>query len=566
MEPVTAGLGTALAAGAIALAVALPLALLLALAVPALRRGALALAPGAALAALAAALVVPTGAAWDLPWLLTGTRLALDAIGRPFLLLAGVLWPAAGVYARATLAPGAYARFAGFYLAALVGFVGVCLAPEAAGFYAFYGVMGLAIYGLVLGDGGRAARRAANIYLGFTIAGEGALLAALLVGVVEGALTGPWAAGLAVAALGLKLGLVPLHAWMPLAYGAAPLAAGAVLGGAMVNAGLIGWLRFLPLGTAALPGWGEALVLLGALAAFGGVLVGLGQRRAGAVLGYSSISQMGWITVAVGAGLMAPGRWAGGLEWVVVAYAVHHGLAKGGLFLAAGLVRPPAAWLGWGLLGVLALVLAGAPGTGGAAVKLALKQALGDLPGADPGAAKALLAAGAAATTLLLARLLALLRTAPRGPSPGRAAWPAALLPAALAAAFPWLWPGLRPEAVATLGPQAAAAAGPVAAAAVVAALAAWWGRGWPGRLALPPGDALWLGWALGRRLGPSLAGGVAAARARWVPAGRLGEDLRARLWTPVRSRLTAADRWGWTASGLALLILLGAVAVSLLG
>ncbi|HKJ72411.1 MAG TPA: proton-conducting transporter membrane subunit [Gammaproteobacteria bacterium] len=568
MEPVTAVLGPAAAGALLALAVAVPLALLPALGVPAFRRAALGLAPWAGLAALAAGLLVPAATTVELPWVLTGMRLGLDGIGRPFLLLTGVLWPAAGIFARATLEPSVHVRFTGFSLAALAGTVGICLAAEPATFYSFYAVMGLAIYGLVWGDGAPPNRRAANIYLGFTVAGEGALLAALLVGVAEGALSGPWGMGLAVAALGIKLGLVPLHTWMPLAYGAAPLAAGALLGGAMVNAGLIGWLRFLPLGTAALPGWGEILLVLGTLAAFGGVLVGLGQRHPGAVLGYSSISQMGWITVAVGTALTAPGGWDAGLEWVVMAYAVHHGLVKGGLFLTLGLLRRPAAWLGWAALAVLALVLAGAPGTGGAAVKLALKHALGELPGADPGAVKVLLGAGAAATTLLLARLLVLVRTEPGLPPLGRAAVVAALVPVGLAGALPWLWPGLRPEVLASLGPQAAVTAGPVAGAALLAVLVAWLGRGrdWFGPLALPPGDMLWLAEALARRLAPAVAWRWAAARAWWVPANRLGEGLRAHLWQPLRGRLSAADRWGWTASGLALLLLLGAMAVSLLG
>ena len=44
----------------------------------------------------------------------------------------------------------------------------------------------------------------------------------------------------------LKMGLVPLHVWMPLAYTAAPIPAAAVLSGAVVKAGVIGLIRFLP--------------------------------------------------------------------------------------------------------------------------------------------------------------------------------------------------------------------------------------------------------------------------------------------------------------------------------
>ena len=62
----------------------------------------------------------------------------------------------------------------------------------------------------------------------------------------------PWrTATLALLLLGFgaKIGLVPLHVWMPLAYRAAPIPAAAVLSGAAVKAGVIGLIRFLPLHT-----------------------------------------------------------------------------------------------------------------------------------------------------------------------------------------------------------------------------------------------------------------------------------------------------------------------------
>ena len=58
----------------------------------------------------------------------------------------------------------------------------------------------------------------------------------------------------------------------------------------MINAGLLGWLRFLPPGTPGLQSWGEPLMLLGAVGVALGVLVGVAQRDPRAVLGYSSIA------------------------------------------------------------------------------------------------------------------------------------------------------------------------------------------------------------------------------------------------------------------------------------
>ena len=61
---------------------------------------------------------------------------------------------------------------------------------------------------------------------------------------------------LLVIGFGIKLGVVPLHFWLPLAHPVAPTPASAVLSGAMIKAGLLGWMRFLPLGEVAMPKWG----------------------------------------------------------------------------------------------------------------------------------------------------------------------------------------------------------------------------------------------------------------------------------------------------------------------
>jgi formate hydrogenlyase subunit 3/multisubunit Na+/H+ antiporter MnhD subunit len=109
---------------------------------------------------------------------------------------------------------------------------------------------------------------------------------------------------LLILGFGLKIGLVPLHVWMPLVYTAAPIPAAAVLSGAAVKAGLIGFIRFLPLGVA-MPRWGEALAVAGIFSAFYGVLVGITQQNPKTVLAYSSISQMGLLAAALGIGLAA---------------------------------------------------------------------------------------------------------------------------------------------------------------------------------------------------------------------------------------------------------------------
>ena len=88
------------------------------------------------------------------------------------------------------------------------------------------------------------------------------------------------------------MGLVPLHVWLPLAHPAAPMPASAVLSGAIIKAGVIGLIRFLPF-DGALPDWGAVLTAVGLLTAFYGVAVGITQANPKTVLAYSSVSQMG---------------------------------------------------------------------------------------------------------------------------------------------------------------------------------------------------------------------------------------------------------------------------------
>jgi formate hydrogenlyase subunit 3/multisubunit Na+/H+ antiporter MnhD subunit len=183
------------------------------------------------------------------------------------------------------------------------------------------------------------------------------------------------AMALLIAGFGAKMGLVPLNGWMPLAYAATPIPAAAVLSGAGVKAGVIGLIRFLPLGMP-LAGWGEALAVLGFATAFYGVLVGVTQENPKAVLAYSSASQMGVIAAALGIGLAAGD---GNAPTLVAFYAANHVLVKGALFLTVGAsaargVRPGV----WSLLALaLALSLAGLPFTGGALAKAASKPLFG---------------------------------------------------------------------------------------------------------------------------------------------------------------------------------------------
>jgi multicomponent Na+:H+ antiporter subunit A len=353
--------------------------------------------------------------------------LALDVPGAMLLGVAALLWIAGGVYAFTYLRGRANSgRFAVCWLLTLAGSLGVFIAADLLGFYLVFALVSLPTYGLVAHDEEGAARRAAGVYMAFTVLSEAFLLIGfvlLAAGEPNGSLQisdvvaalpqSPWrdaALALTVTGFALKIAMVPGHGWMPLAYTAAPIPAAAVLSGAAVKAGVIGLIRFLPF-EAAMPGPGETLAALGLLSAFYGVAIGITQTNPKTVLAYSSISQMGVIAAVLGMGLAAGDN---GTALDAAFYAAHHVLAKGALFMAIGVVAATSAHRRrWTLVlaAVLALSLGGFPLTGGALAKLAVKVPLGN------GVAGMLATVSAASTTLLMLHFLqCLARTSSQDP------------------------------------------------------------------------------------------------------------------------------------------------------
>jgi formate hydrogenlyase subunit 3/multisubunit Na+/H+ antiporter MnhD subunit len=564
-------------------AVGLPLALAVGFAHPAWRAPLSKLTPGAALPALLAALWPAEHTAIHLEGLLLGLRLGMDAAGRGFLFVTSLLWLVSGWFALGYLADDRRAvRFHFFWLLAMAGNFALVLAQDMLGFYAGFALMSFASYGLVIHSGTAEALYAGRIYLALVVVGELLLFAGLVIlaqgagGVEFLSLTHQPVNGLAVllilAGFGIKAGALPLHVWLPLAHPAAPVPASAVLSGTMIKAGLLGWLRFLPLGAPGSQEFSGVLIGAGLAAAFFGAAVGLTQSNPKTVLAYSSISQMGLMTVGMGAAVLGPAV-APGAVAAVTLYALHHGLAKGALFLGVGLaaaVTPPQRRvLGVGLL-LPALALAGAPWTSGAVAKTALKASLSLLPAPWPGWLDWLLPLAAVGTTLLMVRFLVLLcvsDAAAAPPSRGGALWASwgTLLVAVAIAA--WVWPGTDGAACAALLPSKLwPLSWPVLAGALVASAAwrtagagaQWWSR-------IPAGDLLaGAEWTLSllRRRWPVVA--LRALAAAGVDAIMPRRDI---LAVPVAWRLThTAERRvsAWANIGLLLVLLSGGVLLAL--
>jgi formate hydrogenlyase subunit 3/multisubunit Na+/H+ antiporter MnhD subunit len=516
---------------------------------------------------------------FDLGWLMLGGHLGLDAIAVVLLPVTAGLWLAAGLFAQHYLDAGPRRDcFFGWFLAAMSGNLLLLVALDAVVFYLGFALMSFASYGLVVHAGTERARHAGRYYIALVVLGEICVISALMLLASQSPLDFVsmrqslaqdatarlnLIVALLVAGFGIKAGVFGLHFWLPLAHPVAPAPASAVLSGAMIKAGLVAWLRLLPLGEVALPTWGAGLALLGLLTAYYGVVAGLPQREAKTVLAYSSVSQMGIMTLAIGLGLAFPAQWPL-LSAAVLLYMVHHSLVKGGLFLGAGLVQqelsPIAARIVAGVLVIAALGLAGAPLTSGLLAKLALKQGAEEAA-AWSGSVPLLLSVSSVLTALLMLRFLWIAwprasRDAPPVPLALIAPWLVLLLAWLLG---PWalVEPALRVKAVLPAALWDAAWPATLAVALALAAVRLHRGGRLPGLPDVPAGDlgiplergvlslgrgAAWLCREQLPRL-RDLAGLVTDSLVRSGPAWSLRvthAEIRIRLWSMTGAFLVA--------------------------
>jgi hydrogenase-4 component F len=136
---------------------------------------------------------------------------------------------------------------------------------------------------------------------------------------------------LAVVGYGTKVGLAPMHTWLPDAHAEAPSPASAMLSAALLNTGMYAIIRFLAIAHARLGSTYPRAVLLSF--GFASIVIGaLFMVRRGnfkRLFAYSSVEHMGIIAVALGFGGTL------GLYGALL-QTLNHALAKAVLFLSSG--------------------------------------------------------------------------------------------------------------------------------------------------------------------------------------------------------------------------------------
>jgi hydrogenase-4 component B len=299
---------------------------------------------------------------FGIPWLEAHFR--LDALAAYVLLLVNLLAAIVAVFA---LGYGGHEKEQGRVLPAYPLFIAgmnlVLLSDDAFSFLLAWEFMSLTSWLLVMAshrEPGTA--EAGYVYLVMAAIGGMALLLAfgVLAGVAgdysfdairaAGRSQAATAAAILLVLLGAgsKAGLVPLHAWLPLAHPAAPSHVSALMSGAMTKVALYAILRVLfdltvgPTGKEA--GWWPGLILiaLGSASTFMGALYALWQSDLKKLLAYSTVENVGIVALGLGLSLVFRATGLGGLAGLALAaallHALNHALLKGLLFCGAGAV------------------------------------------------------------------------------------------------------------------------------------------------------------------------------------------------------------------------------------
>jgi len=283
--------------------------------------------------------------AW-LPALDINLALRLDGLGLVFVMIALVIGAAVFIYSVEYLGDD---RQLGFYLwmtAFAFGMVGLVLADDLILLFACWEVTSLASF-LLIARSGVGAESASARTLFMTFVGGLTLLIAVVMMIVATGTTSlsralvsdVWAdrpgftavVAVLIAVAGFtKAAQFPFHPWLPDAMAAATPVSAYLHAAAVVKAGIYLLLRFSEAFSEVLA-WNALLISVGLFTAAMAALFALQQHDLKRLMAYSTVSQLGLITAAIGVGT----------EKALTAAVIHtiaHALFKSGLFMMVGVI------------------------------------------------------------------------------------------------------------------------------------------------------------------------------------------------------------------------------------
>jgi len=220
-------------------------------------------------------------------------------------------------------------------------------------FFAFWELVLIPMYVLILVYGGEKRKSAANTFFLYTMAGSILLLAAIiLLGVQALHQGGAWSfeystlyklhldyntqlfffLAVLLACL-VKCPVFPFHSWLPLAYCEAPASGTAIMAAAMSKMGAFGLLKLaIPLAPEVSAAAAPYVMLISVISIVYGAVLALKQEEFKKLIAYSSLSHMGYIVLGIFAFQQAALH--GALFQIL-----SHGAAVAGLFLILGLLE-----------------------------------------------------------------------------------------------------------------------------------------------------------------------------------------------------------------------------------
>ncbi|GAB3780153.1 DUF4040 family protein [Nocardioides pacificus] len=288
---------------------------------------------------------VTQSVAW-LPALDINLALRLDGLGLVFVMIALIIGAAVFLYSVEYLEEG---RQLGFYLwmtTFALGMVGLVLADDLILFFACWEITSLASF-LLIARSGYGAESASARTLFMTFFGGLSLLIAIVLMIAatgttslsQALVSDVWAdrpgitaaVAVLVAVAGFtKAAQFPFHPWLPDAMAAATPVSAYLHAAAVVKAGIFLLLRFSEAFSEVLV-WNALLISVGLFTAAMAALFAFQQHDLKRLMAYSTVSQLGLITAAIGVGT----------EKALTAAVIHtiaHALFKSGLFMMVGVI------------------------------------------------------------------------------------------------------------------------------------------------------------------------------------------------------------------------------------
>ena len=293
---------------------------------------------------------------WAPPW---GIEYVVDALNAYILVILLALSLICVTYSMRSIAHELSEKVVPFYTLyqlLITGLCGITLTGDIFNMYVFIEITSLSAYALIASRG-KIALKASFTYLvlgalgacffllgiGFLYSVTGTLNMhdlSILLPPLYGNRVVLAAFGFFTVGLSIKMALFPLHTWLPDAHSFAPSEISAMLSGIIIEVSTYAFIRIcfsvysVDFITTYVPIF-DFLCWISALGIIIGSILAIAQYNLKRMLAYSSVSQMGYIMLAVGLSTSTHHELWGGLTPALM-HILNHALMKGCLFLVAG--------------------------------------------------------------------------------------------------------------------------------------------------------------------------------------------------------------------------------------